>query len=518
AAISPAGPVTLCNGDSILLSASAGTNYSYQWSYNNMIIPDADSIFFYAKQAGNYRVIISDNICSQTSPAFVLNHFPSIVPAIQSSGIIQPCTNDSLNLSLLVNYNSYNWSSGETTASIYINQTGYYQVTVTDNYGCNMSSSPFIVSNSFLNPPNICIVGVDSLNHNRLVWERQNNALIDSFYVYRESFIAGQYNKIGALSFSETSLFVDINSNPAVQAYRYKIAAVDTCGGQTLLSDYHKTIHLTINAGLNGSWNLIWDGYEGFVFNTYRIYRGTSTNNMSLLTQLPSSSVSYTDLNPPTGVVYYQIEVVKASGCYPDTTSSKANTNYNTSRSNTANNGNITPVYLTADFNGDIQSGIWPIQVSFTDYSSGAPDNWYWSFGDGNTSIEQNPNHTYNNTGIYNVSLVACNGNTCDTIIKQDYIEVLPNGMVEIGVEMSAMLYPNPNDGSFTLEINDKGTHKLDLHIYNNIGSEVYSDQFRSSEKTLKKINLQTLSNGVYYVHLNTERAVIYRSKVVINK
>ena len=518
AAISPAGPVTLCNGDSILLSASAGTNYTYQWSYNNMIIPDADSILFYAKQAGNYRVIISDNICNQTSPTFVLNHFPSIVPQIQSTGSIQPCTNDSLNLSLLVSYNSYSWSTGESSQSIYVNQTGYYQVTVTDNYGCNMGSSPFIVSNSFLNPPNICIVGVDSLNHNRLVWERQNNALIDSFYVYRESYIAGQFDKIGALDFSETSLFVDVNSNPAIQSYRYKIAAVDTCGGLTLLSDYHKTIHLTINAGLNGSWNLIWDGYEGFAFNSYRIYRGTNSNNMNLLTQLASTANSYTDLNPPTGTVYYQIEVVKASGCYPDTTSSKANTNYNTSRSNTANNGSIAPMYLTAEFSGNIQTGIWPIQVEFTDNSTGSPDNWHWNFGDGNSSIEQNPNHTYNNTGIYTVSLVACNGNTCDTITKTDYIEVLPNGMVEIGVEMSAKLYPNPNDGSFTIEINDKGTHKLELHIYNNIGSEVFFDKFSSSGNTSRRINLQTLSNGVYYVHLNTKSTVVYRGKVVINK
>ncbi len=518
AAISPAGPITLCNGDSIMLRASAGSNYTYQWSYNNMIITDADSIILYAKQAGNYRVIISDNICTQTSAAFVLNHYPSISPQIQSSGIIQPCTNDSLNLSLLVSYNSYNWNTGETSPSIYINQTGYYQVTVTDNYGCNMSSIPFIVSNSFLNPPNICIVGVDSLNHNRLVWERQNNALIDSFYVFRESFIAGQYNKIGALAFSETSLFIDVNSNPAVQAYRYKIAAVDTCGGQTLLSDYHKTIHLTINAGLNGSWNLIWDGYEGFIFNTYRIYRGNNTNNMSLLTQLPSSSVSYTDLNPPNGVVYYQIEVVKASGCYPDTMSSKANTNYNTSRSNTANNDNITPVYLNADFNGDIQSGIWPIQVSFTDNSSGDPDNWHWDFGDGNTSIEQNPNHTYNNTGFYDVSLIACYGNTCDTMIKQDYIEVLPNGLVKVGVEMSTKLYPNPNDGNFILEINDKGSHEMEVHIYNALGSEVYSEKFNSNGNTHKNLKLGQLPTGVYFVHLNTTDKVVYRTKVIIQR
>ncbi len=516
AAISPIGPATICTGDSVLLSASAGTGYVYQWVYNNLIIPGADSIIFYAKQSGNYRVIISDPICSQTSQAFILNHFPSIEPIIQSTGNIQPCTTDSLHLSLFVNYNSYNWSTGDSNSTIWVNQTGYYQVAVTDNYGCNMTSDPYIVSNSYLNPPELCIVGVDSLNHNRLVWERQSNGLIDSFYVYKESYIAGQYDKIGALDFSSSSVFTDLNSNPAVKAYKYKIAAVDTCGGLTLLGNYHKTIHLTINAGLNGSWNLIWDGYQGFAFNTYRIYRGTNSNNMNLLTQLPSSANSYTDLNPPSGTVYYQIEVIKNTGCFPDTTYTKVNTNYNTSRSNTANNANITPVFLTADFNANTLTGIWPVQVEFNDLSSGEPDIWQWNFGDGNTSIEQNPSHTYNNSGVYTVSLAICNGDVCDTISKNNYIEVLPNGIVEIGLELSAKIYPNPNDGIFNLEINDKSMHNLELHIYSSIGAEVYIDMFKSQGKTLKQLNLQSLSKGIYFLHLNDDKGIIYKEKIVI--
>ena len=515
AAITPTGPATVCQGDSVLLQASAGTGYTYQWVYNNVIIPNADSIIYYAKLSGNYRVIVADLICSQTSPAFILNNYPSIFPVIQASGLIQPCTTDSLELSLLVNYTNYNWNTGQIDASIYVSQTGYYQVAVTDNYGCNMTSTPYIVSNSYLNPPDLCLIGVDTSNHNQLVWERQSNALIDSFYVYKEGFIAGQYDKIGAVPFNQTSVFVDQNSNPAVKAYKYKIAAVDTCGGVTLLGNFHKTIHLTINAGLNGSWNLIWDGYEGFAFSTYRIYRGTNTNNMSLLTQLPSSATSYTDLNPPTGTVYYQIEIIKTTGCYPDTTVAKVNTNYNSSRSNTANNANINPVYLTADFSADIQTGVWPIQVTFEDASSGGPDAWHWNFGDGNTSVEQNPNHTYNNTGVYTVSLAICNGEICDTIVKTNYIEVLPNGMVEIGVEMSAKLYPNPNDGNFTLEINDRNSHQLEVHIYNTLGAEIYSESFVSNGKTLKHLKLNDLSNGVYFIHLNTKDKVVYRSKFI---
>ena len=106
---------------------------------------------------------------------------------------------------------------------------------------------------------------------------------------------------------------------------------------ETPPSNLHKTIHLNINQGLNGSWNLIWNHYEGFSFGSYRIYRGTKSGKLQLLTQIQSTLNSYTDLNPPVNdTVYYQIEVVSPHPCYPDSVYSKAQTNYNTSRSNTA--------------------------------------------------------------------------------------------------------------------------------------------------------------------------------------
>ena len=120
-------------------------------------------------------------------------------------------------------------------------------------------------------------------------------------------------------------------------AYRYKLSSIDSCGTESPLGNNHKSIHLTINSGLNGAWNLLWNAYEGFYFYSYKIYRGTDSLNMNLLTQIVSTATSYTDLNPPTGLVYYQIEVINPNTCFPDSFYSKANTNYNSSRSNVAN-------------------------------------------------------------------------------------------------------------------------------------------------------------------------------------
>jgi uncharacterized protein (TIGR02145 family) len=69
-------------------------------------------------------------------------------------------------------------------------------------------------------------------------------------------------------------------------------------------------------------------------------------------------------------------------------------------------------------------SGNAPLKVNFTDQSTNNPTSWEWDFGDGNGSTEQNPSHTYNNMGSYDVSLTTTNADGSDTEIKTSYIVV----------------------------------------------------------------------------------------------
>jgi PGF-pre-PGF domain-containing protein len=71
-----------------------------------------------------------------------------------------------------------------------------------------------------------------------------------------------------------------------------------------------------------------------------------------------------------------------------------------------ANNNSSNP--LIASFSAFPVSGNAPLNVSFTDSSTGATS-WYWRFGDGNNSNEQNPTHTYSEAGNYTVVLTINN-------------------------------------------------------------------------------------------------------------
>ena len=77
-----------------------------------------------------------------------------------------------------------------------------------------------------------------------------------------------------------------------------------------------------------------------------------------------------------------------------------------------------------AGFNGDPTTGEAPLEVQFTDASSGDVDTWEWDFGDGDTSTEQNPLHTYTSAGDYTVSLTVTGDGGSSTETKIDFINV----------------------------------------------------------------------------------------------
>lgn len=60
--------------------------------------------------------------------------------------------------------------------------------------------------------------------------------------------------------------------------------------------------------------------------------------------------------------------------------------------------------------------------ISFIDASQGGATSWLWDFGDNTSSEEQNPTHIYQEEGIYDVSLIACNTAGCDTIFYENLI------------------------------------------------------------------------------------------------
>jgi PKD repeat protein len=62
---------------------------------------------------------------------------------------------------------------------------------------------------------------------------------------------------------------------------------------------------------------------------------------------------------------------------------------------------------VVASFESNVTGGVAPLAVQFTDTSLGTPINYFWEFGDGNTSPNRNPVHIYWLPGTYTVNLTA---------------------------------------------------------------------------------------------------------------
>jgi|TARA_R110000782_G_scaffold21472_3_gene57733 PKD repeat protein len=127
--------------------------------------------------------------------------------------------------------------------------------------------------------------------------------------------------------------------------------------------------------------------------------------------------------------------------------------------------------------------------VSFTDLSTQNPTSWLWNFGDGNTSTQQNPTHTYVSGGTYTVTLIACNAFGCDTLTMNNLITVNLSGSSPIAASCT------PNTLTYCCGF---GITQVDFNTISNSstdGAAGYSD-FTCYQTTVFEGASYTLSIG----------------------
>ena len=157
-------------------------------------------------------------------------------------------------------------------------------------------------------------------------------------------------------------------------------------------------------------------------------------------------------------------------------TSTTTTTTISSTTTTTIPNPDSVPI---AEFDADPITGFEPLTVKFTDKSINNPTSWSWSFGDGGTSSEQNPTHTYQEDGVYAVSLTATNSSGSDKEDKPNLINVKDvaecsaafNADKTVGfapLEVSFTDLSTGNPTSWSWEFGDGGTssEQNPTHVY----------------------------------------------------
>ncbi|MCC6253059.1 MAG: T9SS type A sorting domain-containing protein [Bacteroidia bacterium] len=312
-----------CAGGSVTLTTPFVSQYYYQWMKDGVAMNGENNSELVVTESGSYTVnVINANGCPRISdPVFVsFNLTPIAPPVISTTDTIINCAPVNVTLRASGGFDSYQWTNGTLADSLVVNQAGTYFVKGITADGCEIMSAPFDVSNSMLTKPTICMVTVDTTtNQHILVWEKPIATDIAYYAIYKEiPFNSSNYVQIDTVDYNSLSEYIDVNSDASVVTDRYRISMIDTCGGETALSDYVRAIGLKVLPGIGNERIISWNPYVEISQNitSYLVYSGPDYNNMSYLTTVNAISRPYIDTNPVAGVnTVYRIQAVLSSPC-----------------------------------------------------------------------------------------------------------------------------------------------------------------------------------------------------------
>jgi subtilisin family serine protease len=159
----------------------------------------------------------------------------------------------------------------------------------------------------------------------------------------------------------------------------------------------------------------------------------------------------------------------------------------------------------------------WNGTVSFSDSSSGAIS-WLWDFGDGNTSTQQNPVHSYTLVDTYLVKLTVTNADGCvdmqTTTIRATGFNVSLN---ELDYQQGIQVFPNPGTGLFSILLEDAPHNQMQLKVVDLKGRVIMSYREALVPGQVSMLDLSKLPNGIYFLHLG-EGHHHYAHKIVLQR
>lgn len=296
------------DGGKIVSGAGAGP-YEISWEEN------------YGEK--NITLSVSNKQCNSEVRTQVIQYNQS--PTLSFNAENTVCKNKNYTIEYTgKHYDNVNWNFDGATvisgtgAGPYIlqwNESGEKNILFrASNNGCVVYKTINVTVKKELETPEICVITVDDDTlKNKIVWNYDAKE-VDQFGIYKETSVAGEFALVSYVS-PDKNFYIDETSSPKQSASIYKISAIDSCGEETNLSNSHKTIHLVLSKGINNSWNMIWNSYEGLDFSSYKIYRSIDNSKYELLTEVSRNLNSYTDVGVRSTNVSYFIEVVNTSSC-----------------------------------------------------------------------------------------------------------------------------------------------------------------------------------------------------------
>ncbi len=153
--------------------------------------------------------------------------------------------------------------------------------------------------------------------------------------------------------------------------------------------------------------------------------------------------------------------------------------------------------------------------VSFTN-TSNEGDNYFWYFGDGNTSTDFSPNYDYGVNGIYNSYLVSYN--FCGTDTAYGTIDLSMVGLSSNIENHKIKMYPNPASSYLWISGDANNIKTISYTLTDAQGKIIMKNSFELSVTNENKLDLSTLNTGVYFLRLENSSGLIGIERIVVTR
>jgi len=207
----------------------------------------------------------------------------------------------------------------------------------------------------------------------------------------------GVYNytvTINRPCFPDTSFTVIVGIADEVEAF-FEMDKWDICAPDTVIIN-NESFGVDMSSVNNVQWDFDYDDpFNGYVYDTTAVFQRTFNNTSDTIHKTTIQLIVWNDQSC---VSEFRRDII------------------------------IRPE-ITAGFTTDVTDGCHPVTVNFTNTSTGNTDRYKWTLGDGNSSADVSPTHTYINTGMtdltFHVEMVAISPFYCTDTVETD-ISVYP--------------------------------------------------------------------------------------------
>ncbi len=466
-----AGPdAAFCAGSSTNLNASGGTTYS--WSpTTGLSNPNIANPVANPTTSTPYTVTVTNgNGCSNID---IVNITVNPLPTAEAGPPQSICNTNSATLNASGG-TIYHWSTLESTQSITVspNTTSTYTVTVTDGNGCSQTDNVIITV------------------YNLPIANAGNNTSICNGLSTNLNASGGQsYSWSPASGLSNTAIPNPVATPTSSTTYTVTVTDVNGCSAtDDVAIGIFPSPSVSFSANLNNGCEPL---TVNFTDNTTPAIQSWQWNFGD-----PSSSSNTSTVQNPShifvspGTYNVTLAVTTSDGCQGTYTHSNMITVYpNPTASFTPQ-----PLFCTTDY-----------PINFIDGSSNAYS-WSWNFGDGATSIEQNPSHPYSQIGYHTVWLVVETNKGCiDSTSKEILI---------FNIKIPNVFTPN-GDGSndYFVITGIEYVPNCQLMIFNRWGKKIYESSDYKNDW-----DGGNSADGVYYYIFNLPEGKItsYHGTVTI--